>query len=237
MSASGSYDVSMMRLLLNALRLLGCAILTGAALAALEGCQTGNTGSPGDTPNMPQQTSYRIVGDVGTPFQATISDSRSSWQLSGTVPTSIAIVNDDPPDRIAVTKTSNDGRLLSLQLIQGLNDAAMASTVSNFGTAVGNVGGTLANFANPASPDVRFFVKTPLVGVVQATVEDETTSFTLESPIASVILFDFPNGGKPGRVDGIFSQPNFTGALEVDLLINGQLVQTASGASVTVHGD
>jgi hypothetical protein len=225
-----------MRAMLNSLRLLGCGILTGMAIAALGGCNTENTGSPGNTPNKPQQSSYRIVGNVGTPFHAVVSDSRSSWQVSGTIPMSIAIVNDDPPDRLLVTKTSNDGRLLSIQVIQGFTVGTLASTVSSFGTAVGSIGGTLPALAITASPDVRFFVKTPLVGVFNALIEDETTSYALESPIPAVILFDSPNGGKSGRVDGIFDQPNFTGAFDVDLMINGQLVQTASGGSVAVHG-
>jgi hypothetical protein len=210
-------------------------MLTGAVLTALGGCQTGNTGSPGNTPNIPPQSSYRIVGDVGTPFRAIISDSRSSWQVSGTIPTAIAIVNDDPPDRISATKTSNDGRLLSIQVIQGFTVGTLASTVSNFGTAVGSVGGTLPNFANAASPNVKFFVKTPANGVFNALIEDETKSYALESPVPAVILFDSPNGGKSGRVDGIFSQPFFTGSFEVDLVINGQVIQTGSGGSVTVH--
>ncbi|MBV8361390.1 MAG: hypothetical protein JO189_26150 [Deltaproteobacteria bacterium] len=211
-------------------------MLTAVAIAALGGCNTGNTGSPGNTPNIPQQSSYRVVGDVGTPFRAIISDSRSSWQVSSTVPASIAIVNDDPPDRIQVTKTSNDGRLLSIQVIQGFTVGTLASTVSSFGTAVGSVGGTLPALAGAASPDVRFFVKTPLVGVFNALIEDNTNSYALESPIPAIILFDSPNGGKSGRVDGLFQQPNFTGSFDVDLMINGQLVQTASGGTVAVHG-
>ena len=226
----------MMHTILNSLRFLGCGMLTAVAIAALGGCNTGNTGSPGNTPNIPQQSSYRVVGDVGTPFRAIISDSRSSWQVSSTVPASIAIVNDDPPDRIQVTKTSNDGRLLSIQVIQGFTVGTLASTVSSFGTAVGSVGGTLPALAGAASPDVRFFVKTPLVGVFNALIEDNTNSYALESPIPAIILFDSPNGGKSGRVDGLFQQPNFTGSFDVDLMINGQLVQTASGGTVAVHG-
>jgi hypothetical protein len=226
----------MMHIILNSLRFLGCGILTGAVLTALGGCQTGNTGSPGNTPNIPQQSSYRVVGDVGTPFRAIVSDSRSSWQVSGTIPAGIAIVNDDPPDRIQVTKTSNDGRLLSIQVIQGFTVGTLASTVSSFGTAVGSVGGTLPALAGAASPDVRFFVKTPLVGVFDALIEDNTNSYALESPIPAIILFDSPNGGKSGRVDGEFSQPNSTGSFDVDLQINGQVVQSASGGTVAVHG-
>jgi len=235
-STDGSSDVTLMRAGLSLRGLFRSVILTSAAIAALGGCQTGNTGSPGNTPNMPQQSSYRIVGDVGTPFRAIVSDSRSSWQVSGTVPTSIAIVNDSPPDRIAVSKTSNDGRLLSLQVIQGFTVGTLDSTVSNFGTAVGSIGGTLPAFANPASPDVRYFVKTPLVGVFNALIEDEKNSFALESRIPAVILFDSPNGGKSGRVDGEFSQVTFTGVFDVDLAINGQVVQSASGGTtVAVH--
>jgi hypothetical protein len=235
-STSTGFGVTLMSAILRLLGLVGRAILTSAAIAVLGGCQSGNTGSPGNTPNIPQQSSYRILGDVGTPFRAIVSDSRSSWQVSGTVPTSIAIVNDDPPDRIAVSKTSNDGRLLSLQVIQGFTVGNLDSTVSSFGTAVGGIGGTLPAFAIAASPDVRFFVKTPLVGVFNALIEDEKNSYALESRIPAVILFDSPNGGKSGRVDGEFSQVSFTGVFEVDLVINGQVIQSASGGTtVAVH--
>jgi hypothetical protein len=226
-----------MRPISNSLRLLGCGIVAGTALAALGGCQSGNTGSPGNTPNIAPQSSYRIVGEVGTPFTALVSDSRSSWQVFGTIPTSIVVVNDSPPDRILVTKLTNDSRLLSLQVIQGLSVGTLDSTVSHFGTAVGSIGGTLPAFAKHASPDVRFFVNTPLTNVFDALIEDESLSSALQSRVPAVILFDSPNGGKSGRVDGIFNQVTFTGAFEIDLVINGQLVQTASGGNpTTVHG-
>jgi hypothetical protein len=206
-------------------------------LGVLNSCQFENPGNPGNTPNIAPQSSYRIVGDVGTPFQAIVSDSRSSWQVAGTVPTSLIVVNDSPPDRILVTKTANDGRLLSLQVLQGVSVGTLDSTVNPFGTAVGSIGGTLHAFANPASPDVRFIVKSPLAGVSTGLIEDASESSAIESRIPVVILFDFPNGGKPGRVDGIFTQVIFSGVMAVDLLINGQLVQSVSGgSSVTVQG-
>ena len=215
---------------------VGGCILAASAIVALGGCQTGNTGSPGNTPNIAPQSSYRFVGQVGTPFQAIVSDSRSSWQFAGAVPTSIVIVNDSPPDRILVTKASNDARLLGLQIIQGLSVGTLDSTVSPFGTTVGNIGGTLASFAQPASPDVRYFVNTPITGVFNALIESTNMSSALESRIPAVILFDKPNGGGSGRVDGVFEQPTFTGVLQVDLVVNGQLVQTASGGNpVTVN--
>lgn len=220
----------------TALVLFGGCILAAAAIVALGGCQTGNTGSPGNTPNIAPQSSYRVVGQIGTPFQAVVSDSRSSWQFAGSVPTSIVIVNDSPPDRISVTKASNDARLLSLQVIQGLSVGTLDSTVSPFGTTVGNIGGTLASFAQPASPDVRYFINSPVSGLFNALIESANISSALESRVPAVILFDQPNGGGSGRVDGVFEQPTFTGVLQVDLVVNGRLVQTASGGNpVTVN--
>jgi hypothetical protein len=207
-------------------------IMTGL-IAGCNGLGGYNQTNPGDTPNIPEQTSFRIVGEVGTPFRATISDSRSSWQVSGTVPMSLAIVNDSPPDRIMVTKLSNDGRLLSIELIKGFTIEVLDSTVSNFGTAVGAINGALPAFAPPASPDVRFVVKNPQVGLFQALVEDQNMSNALESRIPAVILFDSPNNGGSGLVDGIFNQVYFTGVFDIDLLINGNLVQRVVGAGET----
>ena len=227
----------MTRVMPDSLRLLGCRMFAAVAISLLSGCQSQNTGSPGNTPNIAPQSSYRIVGDVGTPFHALVSDSRSSWQLAGTIPTSIVIVNDSPPDRVIVSKISNDARLLSLQVIQGVSVGTLDSTVSPFGTAVGSIGGTLPAFANSASPDVRFVVKTPLAGVFTGLIEGVSMSSAVESRVPAVILFDSPNGGQSGRVDGIFNQVTFAGVFEVDLLVNGQLAQSVSGGnSLTVHG-
>jgi len=209
--------------------ILGFTVLTSA------GCNIGQATSPGSTRPLPAQTSFRVVGDVGTPFRALISDSRSSWQIFGAIPTSILIVNDRPPDRVLVTKMSNDARLLSLEVIQGFSIATLDSTVGKFGTAVGATGGKLAAFAPAASPDVRFIVKGPAVGVFIGLVEDETTSVAIESRVPAVILFDSPNGGTSGRVDGIFNQVSFAGFFDIDLTINGALVRRARGGlSVTL---
>lgn len=228
----------MTRAILDSLWLFSCGIFAAVAISALGGCQSQNTGSPGNTPNIAPQSSYRVVGEVGTPFQALVSDSRSSWKVSGTIPTSIVIINDSPPDRISVSKASNDARLLSLQVIQGVSVGTLDSTVSPFGTAVGSIGGTLPAFAEPASPDVRFFVKTPITGVFTGLIEGVSMSSAIESRVPAVILFDSPNGGQSGRVDGIFNQVTFAGVFDVDLVINGQLAQSVSGGnSVTVHGN
>src|SRR6266404_1381575 len=52
--------------------------------------QGGFSGSVGNTPNGPPLTSYRIVvGTVGEPFTATVSNARSSWTLQGVTPLSM----------------------------------------------------------------------------------------------------------------------------------------------------
>jgi hypothetical protein len=75
-----------------------------------------------------------------------------------------------------------------------------------------------------------------VAGVFDALIEDQSKSYALESRVPAIILFDSPNGGKSGRVDGVFTQVSFAGVFTVDLMINGQVVQTASGGTtVTIH--
>ena len=54
----------------------------------------------------------------------------------------------------------------------------------------------------------------------------------IESLIPSVILFDSPNGGKTGRVDGVFTQASFTGQFDIDLVIHSQVIQSAIGGTM-----
>jgi hypothetical protein len=220
-------------------------ILTGLPLAAvtivcagLIGCGgafgVGNSTNPGSTANISAQTSYRIVGTVGTPFFATISDARSSWQIQGTAPTSIVIVQDKPPERVVATKTVGDHSLLSIEITTGFNVQQLASTSDPYGTAVGGVNqgganGALFNLAPAANPDVRFFVKGPYVNVYNALIEDETHGEVVQSRAPSLILFDSPNGGGSGRVDGIFNEVNFLGPFAIDLIFNGVVVKSAAG--------
>lgn len=200
------------------------------------GFGAGNSTSPGSTPNISQQTSYRIVGTIGTPFMATLSNTRSSWRLSGAIPMSIVVVNDKPPDRILVTKLSNDSRLLSVEIITGFNVKVLASTVDRYGVAVGAVpvgapAQQLTAFASPANPDVRFYVNGPAVTIYDALIEDETQGNVVQSRAPSVILFDSPNSNSSGRVDGIFNEVNSLGPFSIDLVIDGSLVATARGGT------
>jgi hypothetical protein len=201
---------------------LECLLLAGCGGAF----GVGNTTNPGSTPNISAQTSFRVVGQIGTPFVATVSDARSSWLIYGVIPLSIVIVNDSPPDRIVVTKLSNDTRLLSLQIIHGLDVKLLASTVDNFGVAVGGINGNLPALAPPASPDIRFFIKGPPVNIFDALIEDQTQGSVLQSRAPAVILFDSPSSQ---RVDGIFNEVNFLGPFDIDLIVDGNIVKQAQG--------
>jgi hypothetical protein len=216
------------------LPLAGVAALCAGLLGCGGAFGVGNSTNPGSTANISAQTSYRIVGTVGTPFFATVSDARSSWQIQGTAPTSIVIVQDQPPDRVVATKTAGDHSLLSLEITTGFNVKLLASTSDPYGTAVGGVNqgganGALLNLAPSANPDVRFFVKGPYVNVFNALIEDETHGEVVQSRAPSLILFDSPNGGSSGRVDGIFNEVNFLGPFAIDLISDGVVVQSAAG--------
>lgn len=216
-------------------------LVVGLALAA--GCGggfgAGNSTSPGSTPNISAQTSYRIVGAIGTPFVATISNAGSSWVLSGAIPLSIVIVNDKPPDRVLVTKLSNDTSLLSVEIIVGFNVKVLASTVDRYGVAVGAVpvsmpghpAPQLPAFSPPAHPDVRFYVNGPAVTVYNALIEDQVQGNVVQSRAPSVILFDSPNSNAAGRVDGIFNEVSGFGPFSIDLVIDNTLAAVARGGS------
>ena len=202
-----------------------------AAAAGCGGFGAGNATTPGTTPNISAQSSYRIVGTIGTPFFAIISDARSSWQIKGVAPLSVVIVNDTPPDRVLAVKTVNDSSLLSVELITGFSVKQLASTSDPFGVAVGGVRGALPAFAPAASPDVRFFVKAPNIGIFNALIEDHVNSEVVQSRVPSLILFDSPAGGANAQVDGIFTEVTFPGPLDIDLIFNNAVVRTAAGGN------
>jgi hypothetical protein len=202
-----------------------------AAAAGCGGFGAGNATSPGSTPNISSQSSYRIVGTIGTPFFAIISDARSSWQIRGIAPLSIVIAHDTPPDRILAVKTVNDNSLLSVEVTTGFTVQKLASTSDPFGVAVAGVRGALPAFAPAASPDVRFFVKGPDIGIFNALIEDQVNGEVVQSRVPSLILFDSPAGGANGRVDGIFTEVTFPGPFDIDLIYNGAVVRSAVGGN------
>jgi hypothetical protein len=206
------------------------AIFCGLLMTSCGGFGSSNNTSPGNTPNIAAQTSFRIVGGIGIPFSARISDSRSTWNVMGVTPLSIVIVNNSPPIRVSVNKLISDNSLLSLEIINGFTVKQLDSSTSNFGVSVGNFGGKVGNFAPPANPDVRFFVKGPSVELFDALVEDTKQGEIVEARAPALILFDSPAGGNGGRVDATFSAVQLLGNFSIDLIYNGTVVRSAFGA-------
>jgi hypothetical protein len=210
------------------------ALLCGLLTSSCGGFGSTNTTNPGNTPNIAAQTSFRIVGRIGTPFSVKISDARSSWNILGVVPLSIVIVQNQPPVRVSVNKLVSDNSLISLEIINGFNVQQLASSTSGFGVAVGNQG-PVAGFAPPASPDVRFFVKGPSTELFDALIEDTAKGEVVEVRAPAILLFDSPAGGNGGRVDGTFTAVEALGGFAIDLIYNGVVVRrSVTGASAVI---
>jgi hypothetical protein len=209
-------------------------VAIGAALIfSVAACnnQTGFSGSVGNTPNGPPLTSYQILGAVGTPFTATVSNARSSWTLQGNAPLSVIICNNVLPARIVATKTTSKSNLLSVEIINGNHVSDLQSTSAPFGTVSVQVGGTLTTLSSPASPDLRIFVSGPLNTTFSALVEDQTTGFVINARAPVLILFDTPNG----KVDATFFGNQNFGSFTAIMTLNGQvLIDETMGPNLTI---
>jgi hypothetical protein len=218
-------------------RSIRCGILAALLCAMLTsscgGFGSTNTTNPGSTPNIAGQTSFRIVGRIGTPFSVKISDARSSWNILGVVPLSIVILHNAPPVRVSLNKLVSDNSLISLEIINGFNVQQLASSTSGFGVAVGNQG-SVGAFAPPASPDVRFFVKGPNTELFDALIEDTSSGEVVEVRAPAILLFDSPAGGNGGRIDGTFTAVEALGGFAIDLIYNGVLVRSVLAGGSTV---
>ncbi len=209
----------------------------GAALAVyVASCnnQTGFSGSVGNTPNGPKLPSYQILGTVGTPFTATISDDRSYWTLQGNVPLSIVICN--PPSasaQLVVTKTTSDNSLLSAEIITGNHIKDVQETSAPFGTVQVQIG-TLTSAPGAASPDLRVSLLGPLNVKYNALVEDSNIGFILQARAPTLIVFDTPNG----KVDATFfgNGRNF-GKFTANMTLDGAVVvpTVSGGPNLTIR--
>ena len=208
------------------------------ALAASLGCNgfgTGNATEPGSTPDTATQKNFRMVGNIGTPFLAIISDTHSSWEIRGVVPLNIIIVNGPSAStRIVATKLANDTRLLGVEAISGFDVTDLSSTYTNYGNLVAKIGGAIKALAKRAYPDVRFFVRNPNNGVFNAVVEDQTNAYVLQSRSPTLILYDSPVGNPlNAHIDGIFSTVS-GGPMAIDLSYNGHVVTAGGGGTVSI---
>ncbi|HYL60423.1 MAG TPA: hypothetical protein VEU51_16265 [Candidatus Acidoferrales bacterium] len=212
-----------------------CAIraVWGALALSIAACNSGLggfSGSVGNTPKGPAQTSFRVLGTTGTPFTATVSNSRSSWTLQGAVPLSIEIINNVQPARIIATKTVGDGSLLSVQVINGSNLLAVASTTAPFGTVQVQTRKKFDTIAPAAVPDLRIFVMGPAGERFSALIEDLSQGFSVDSRAPTLFLIDTPNG----KVTGQFFQIQNLGPFDINMTLEGIVVATAKGAPTVV---
>jgi len=207
----------------------------GAALAfSVAACnnQTGFSGSVGNTPNGPALASYEILGTVGTPFSATVSDAQSSWTFQGNVPLSVVICNNVLPARVIATKTTSNGNLLSVEAILGGSVAELQSTSAPFGTVSVQAGGTLSLIAAPASPDLRIFAAGPANQRYTALVEDIAIGFVIAARAPTLILFDSPDGKVDATFFGNGQYPTFT----LNMTLDGAVVATVvQGPNATIR--
>ena len=229
-----------MKTMLNLkIRYLAQILSLGAVVVAIAVCvagcnnQTGFSGSVGSTPNGPKLPSYQILGATGTPFTATISDSRSFWTFQGNVPLFIAICN--PPSaeaQMVVTKTGSDTNLLSASIITGNHIKDTQSTTAPFGSVTVQTG-KQTSVPSAAFPDLRIFLSGPLKTKYQALVEDIDTGFIIGSVPPTLIVFDTPNG----KVDATFFGPNNHTTFTADMTLNGEVVvpTTSGGPNLTIR--
>jgi hypothetical protein len=217
------------------LRIVRLWVWAGALLALLLPACNGGLGAfqtgVGNTPNSPPGAAFRVLGQAGMQFTALVSDSHTSWKVTGSVPMNLIIVNNQTPVRVIATKLSGGNGILSLQLTVGFNVEDVESTSDPYGTTSIQNGLTDPGFDPPPpaqSPDVRLFVKGPLSERFSGLFEDSNTGFEFSDRVPALILFDSPNGD----VDATIQQIQTLGPFNIDLLINGAVVAHATGGPV-----
>lgn len=214
------------------------ALLSVVLATAAAGCNQGLGAfslGVGNTPNRPPGIAFRVLGQVGLPFSAIIYNSDATWLIRGSIPMSIVLINGNGPVRVIATKQSAGNGILSMQLTVGFVVRQISSTTDPFGVASLQSTATQPGFSPPppmADPDVRIFVKGPLVERFNGLIEDQNTGFSISERAPTMFLFDSPQG----KVDATFNQVQNLGPFAVDLLLNGAVVDSASGGpSVTVR--
>jgi hypothetical protein len=209
----------------------------GAALIFFVGAcnnQTGFSGSVGNTPNGPKLPTLQILGTAGTPFTATVSDSRSYWTFSGNVPLSVVVCNNPSDEaQLVATKLVADNSLLSVQIISGFHIVDLQSTSAPDGTVQVQVGTLTGAGPSAAVPNLQIFLSGPANVRYQALVEDLTTGFIINERAPTLILFDTPDG----KVDATFFGPNNHTTFTADMTIDGIVVVPtfSEGPNLTIR--
>lgn len=190
---------------------------TGNSFGGLGGCVGGGS--------VAGQLSFLVVGDEGTPFIATLSDTHASYVINGTVPLTVILVNSHPPIKLSAIKNANDSSLLSLELVLGFTIVQISSTSAPLGTVFVQTN-PLVTLGPPAAPDVRFFVSAPRGETFQTLIEDTSNGFEINAVAPTLFLYEDPQG----KVDGQFIQTDNFGPFLIDLIINGTVVAEVAGS-------
>jgi hypothetical protein len=220
-------------------------LLVGLLLAQMTAGCNGGFGAfqegVGNTPNKAPLSAFRVLGQPGLQFSATISAYDTTWDVQGAVPMNIILINTpvisgvSTPVRMIATKQSSGNGILSLQLTTGFKVRYISSTASPYGTVTLQNSSDHPGDAPPpplASPDVRLFVKGPLSERFSGQFEDSEDDYILDDRVPALVLFDHPDGA----VDATVKQIQNLGPFSIDLLFNGAVVAHASGGpTVTIR--
>jgi len=219
-------------------------LLAGVILGQIAGCNGGFgafQAGVGNTPNKAPLSAFRVLGQPGMQFTATVSASDTTWNIQGSIPMNIVLI-DTPvvggiatPVRMVATKQSPGNGILSLQLTTGFTVRYISSTASPYGTvSLQNAADHPGDAPPPplADPDVRLFIKGPLSERFSGQFEDSTNAYILDDRVPALVLFDHPNGA----VDATLNQIQNLGPFSIDLLFNGAVVAHASGGpTITIR--
>jgi hypothetical protein len=202
---------------------LGCGGVTGTGSGPFTGCSGGEP--------IPPQSAINFLGDIGTVFNATISDTVASYDFRAAVPLTLIYVNNVPPVRVIATNLSTKPSLLSIQALTAFTTVQFASTSTPGGTITVNVGGILPAVRGPAACDVRFYVSGPSNQNYQSLLEQNNHAYEQQTLPPSLFLL----GQAKGNVDGQFTEVlGLFGPLRVSLVIDGKLADFGQGTNFTV---
>ncbi len=209
---------------------LSPAVLLGLCCAIPAACG-GGVGSAVGGGSIAPATTFRIEGTSGTPFSATVTDSLASWKIAGIVPVNVEILDGLQPSAMFGSKLVGDQSLLSIAIYSGDTLADVVSTDEPFGSVTIQTGVGLTGIAPEAEPDTRFFVKGAPGDLFDGLIEDLHFGFSLVNVAPTLYLFENPTG----RVDGLFVQEGVNyGPLDADLSIDGRIVASGRGSSVSL---
>jgi len=225
-------------------RVLGWSLMGIILTLMMPGCNNGFGAfqiGVGNTPNRPPLAAFRVLGQFGLQFSAVVSDADVSWNVSGAVPMNIIVINNESvagctcsPVRLIATKQSGGSEILSVQFTSGFAVREIGSTSDPYGVVTIQNNTKTPGFSPPpplANPDVRLFIRGAITERFSGLFEDSQTAFILDDRAPALFLFDHPDGPVDASVTQI---QNHLGPLDIDLLLNGAVVEHAVGGPTVI---